>query len=146
LHWIIFNDVELRREEQDEMKKTAIFVVVVLLTAGAAYAREFEDKKKAGEYDVEVRIDKPSIGINIINIGIKDNSGKYVTDAKVSVEYSMMTRGIDVPRMTDRADAVPEKSGYRANLNFPMAGSGDIVVHISRAGKSSSAKFHFEVH
>ncbi len=35
------------------MKRLALFSLVMLLIAGIAYAKDYEIKKKAGEYDVE---------------------------------------------------------------------------------------------
>ena len=73
------------------MKRLTIAALILLLIVGIAYAKDYEVKKKAGEYDVEIKIDKnpPVVGDNNIGIEIKDASGKYVTDAKVKVEYSM---------------------------------------------------------
>ncbi|MEK7789670.1 MAG: FixH family protein, partial [Planctomycetota bacterium] len=73
------------------MKRLTVVTLILLLIAGIAYAKDYEVKKKAGEYDVVVKIDKnpPVVGDNNIEIEIKDASGKYVTDAKVRVEYSM---------------------------------------------------------
>ncbi len=128
------------------MKLTAV-AVVVLLTAGIAQAKDDAMKKQAGEYEVEVRIEKPSIGVNLVTIGVQDRSGRQVTDAKVSAEY-WMARGIDVPPMDNRAEAVLEGTVYRAMLTFPMAGAGagEIVVHITRGSESAAARFNIDVH
>ena len=55
------------------MKKIAVFAMVFLLIAGMAYAKDYEVKKKAGQYDVEVKMDKnpPAAGDNNISIEIK---------------------------------------------------------------------------
>ncbi len=73
------------------MKKTVVFAVILILIAGNAYAKEFKVKKDEGFYDVEAKIDNnpPVVGNNNISIEIKEKSGKYVTNAKVVVEYSM---------------------------------------------------------
>lgn len=76
------------------MKKTAAFIVILLFAAGVAHAKDYEVKKKVGEYNVEIRIDNARVGANNVKIEVKDESGNYVNDAKVNVKYSM-PEGID---------------------------------------------------
>jgi uncharacterized membrane protein len=54
------------------------FTAVLFFITGLTYAKDFEVTKKAGEYDVEVKIENPGVGANNIKIEIKDASGKYV--------------------------------------------------------------------
>jgi len=124
------------------MKKTLGIAMMVLLIAGIAYAKDYEVKKKAGQYDVEVKIDKnpPVVGDNNISIEIKDSTGKYVTDAKVKVEYSMPAMP-GMPAMNYKAEAVQEGDGYKAKMNLSMSGSWNIAVKVTKAGKTSSMKF-----
>jgi len=127
------------------MKKIAVFAMVFLLTAGIAYAKDYEVKKKAGQYNVEVKIDKnpPVVGDNNISIEIKDESGKSVTDAKVKVDYSMPAMP-GMPAMNYKEDATVSGNTYKAVMNLSMAGSWNIAVKITRAGKTSSAKFSID--
>lgn len=127
------------------MKKLAVFVVIIVLTAGIAYAKEFEVKEKAGDYQVEFKIDNLRVGANIVKIEIKDVSGKYVNDAKVQVKYSM-PEGIDLPQMNFETGTKLEGNEYKAKMKIPMAGTWTAVVNIMRGGKTSSAKFKLEVH
>ncbi len=124
------------------MKRLAVFTVILLLMAGIAYAKDYEVKKKAGEYNVEVKIDKnpPVVGDNNIEIEIKDASGKYVTDAKVVVEYSMPAMP-GMPAMNYKADAELKGNEYKAKMNLSMSGSWNIAVKITKAGKTSTMKF-----
>lgn len=124
------------------MKKLALFILVLLLVAGVAYAKDYEVKKKAGEYDVELKIDKnpPIVGDNNIEIEIKDSSGKYVTDAKVVVEYSMPAMP-GMPPMNYKTDAELKGDEYKAKMNLSMSGPWNIAVKITRAGKTSTMKF-----
>jgi len=87
------------------MRRVAYIALILLLIAGIAYGKEYEYKKKAGEYEVQVKIDRnpPVVGDNTMKIGIKDASGKYVTDAKVVVEYSMPLMP-GMPPMSYRTD------------------------------------------
>ncbi|MEW6001671.1 MAG: hypothetical protein AB1638_03355, partial [Nitrospirota bacterium] len=68
-----------------------MFILILLLASISTYAKDFEVKKKVGEYDVEVKIDKnpPVVGDNNVEIEITDSAGRYIKDAKVMVNYSM---------------------------------------------------------
>src|SRR5208282_533775 len=79
-------------KKETKMNKTLLLTMALLLViAGAAYAKGIELKQKAGDYNVEVRLDKnpPVVGNNNMEIEITDASGRSVTDAKVIVNYSM---------------------------------------------------------
>ncbi|MBI4691473.1 MAG: FixH family protein [Nitrospirae bacterium] len=129
------------------MKRLAVVGIILLLIAGIAYAKDYEVKKKAGEYDVEVKIDKnpPVVGDNNIEVEIKDASGKYVTDAKVKVEYSMPAMP-GMPAMNSKVDTELKGNEYKAKMNLSMAGSWNIAVKITRGGKTSTVKFNVDAH
>ena len=124
------------------MKKAIVLAVILLLIAGIALAKDYEVKKKAGQFDVVMRIDKnpPVVGDNNISIEIKDSSGKPVTDATVKVDYGMSAMP-GMPAMNYKTDAVLKGSEYKAVMNLSMSGPWNIVVKIVRAGQTSSAKF-----
>ncbi|HXX52993.1 MAG TPA: FixH family protein [Thermodesulfovibrionales bacterium] len=124
------------------MKRFGFVVLILFLAMGIAYAKDYEVKKKAGDFDVQVAIDKnpPVVGDNNMKIEIKDSSGKYVTDAKVAVDYSMPGMP-GMPAMNYKADAEVKGNEYRAKMNLSMSGSWNIAVKISRAGKTSTMKF-----
>jgi uncharacterized membrane protein len=127
------------------MKKVIACMVILLLTAAVAAAKDYELKKKAGDYEVEVRIDRnpPVVGDNNLKIEIKDSSGKYVTDATVVVDYSMPAMP-GMPPMNYKTDAQLKGNEYRATMNLSMSGPWNIVVKITRAGKTSTAKFNVD--
>ncbi|MEK7238940.1 MAG: FixH family protein, partial [Nitrospirota bacterium] len=129
------------------MKRLAVFTLSLLLIAGIAYAKDYEVKKKVGEYDVEVKIDKnpPVVGDNNIEIGIKDASGKYVIDAKVKVEYSMPAMP-GMPAMNYKTDTELKGDEYKAKINLSMSGSWNIAVKITRSGKTATMKFNVDAH
>ena len=56
-------------------------ILLLVLSAASAGARNYELRKKAGEYEAEVRMDRnpPSLGDNNIEIEIKDTGGKPLT-------------------------------------------------------------------
>lgn len=129
------------------MKRLTVLTIILLLIAGIAYAKDYEVKKKAGEYDVEIKIDKnpPVVGDNNIGIEIKDASGKYVTDAKVRIEYSMPAMP-GMPAMNYKTDTELKGYEYKAKMNLSMAGSWNVIVKITRGGKTTTVKFNVDAH
>ncbi len=124
------------------MKKIAFITIILFVTAGIAFSKDYEVRQKVSEYDVLVKIDRnpPVVGDNNIKIEIKDVVGKYVTDAKVVVEYSMPAMP-GMPPMNYKTNAELKENGYRARMNLSMSGPWNIAVKISRAGKTSTMKF-----
>jgi len=124
------------------MKKLLMIGLVVMLSAGMASAKDYEVKKKAGEFDVVVTIDKnpPVTGDNNVTVSVKDAGGKVVKDAKVIVDYSMPAMP-GMPAMNYKADAVQKGDAYKAVMNLSMAGSWNIAVKIIAGGKNGSLKF-----
>ncbi|MBI5676152.1 MAG: FixH family protein [Nitrospirae bacterium] len=127
------------------MKRVLIVLTGLLFLCGAAYAKDYEVKKKAGDYDVEIRIDKnpPVVGKNNMEIEIKDKSGKYVTGAKVVVEYGMPAMP-GMPAMDYKTDAELKGDEYRATMDVSMSGSWNVVVKITQGDKTSKAKFSID--
>jgi uncharacterized GH25 family protein len=128
------------------MKKIIAVVVILLLSAGVAFAKAYEVNKKAGDYSVNIKMDKnpPSVGMNNMEIAVTDKGGKPVKDAKVVVEYSMPAMPGMAP-MKYKADAKPDGEKYNASLNISMPGPWSVNVRISVAGKTVSTKFTFDV-
>lgn len=124
------------------MRNLLLIGMAVLLSAGVVFAKDYEVKKKAGEFDVVVTIDKnpPVTGDNNVTISVKDAGGKVVKDAKVAVDYSMPGMP-GMPPMNYKADAVQKGDVYAATMNLSMAGPWNIVVKISAGGKSGNMKF-----
>ncbi len=127
------------------MKRLTVFTLLLLLIAGIAYAKDYEVKKRAGDYAVEIKIDKnpPVVGDNNVTIEIKDASGKYVTDAKVKVEYSMPAMP-GMPAMNYKADATLSGNEYKAKMNFSMSGAWNVAVKITRGGKITAVRFNVD--
>jgi hypothetical protein len=124
------------------MKKLLTIGFVLLLSAGVALAKDYEVKKKAGDFDVVVTIDKnpPVTGDNGVTVIVKDASGKAVPGAKVVIDYSMPAMP-GMPAMNYKADAVQRGDSYVATMNLSMAGPWNIAVKISAGGKNGSMKF-----
>ena len=116
--------------------------MTLLLIAGIAYAKDYEVSKKAGDYNVLIKIDKnpPVAGKNNMEIAITDASGKAVTDAKVVLSYSMPAMA-GMPAMSYKADAEPKGNVYKTKVDYSMAGSWNNELKITRGGKTASARF-----
>ncbi|HEX8947378.1 MAG TPA: FixH family protein [Dissulfurispiraceae bacterium] len=124
------------------IKTTAVIAMVLLLIAGIAFAKDYEVTKKAGEYDVVVKMDKnpPVVGDNNVKVALKDASGKAVTDAKVSIDYGMPAMP-GMPAMNYKTDTEFKGGEYAAKMDLSMSGSWNIAVKIAKSGKTSTAKF-----
>jgi hypothetical protein len=124
------------------MKRLAIFVVVLLLIAGVVYAKDYEVSKKAGDYNVLIKIDKnpPIAGENNLEIAITDASGKAITDAKVVFNNSMAAMA-GMPAISYKVDTELKGKVYKAKINYSMSGSWNNEVRITQGGKTVSARF-----
>ena len=124
----------------------ALFLILLLiLSAASASATSYGLRKKTGEYETEVKMDRnpPSLGDNNIEIEIKDARGKPLTEAKVLVNYYMPP----MPRMAPMnytTDAKLKGEKYKATMNFIMSGPWIIAVKITHGGKTSTAKFNVD--
>ena len=124
------------------MKRWVLAAMVFFLFSGLASAKDYEVTKKAGDYTVVVTIDKnpPITGDNNLTVSVKDPAGAEVTDAKVSVEYSMPAMP-GMPAMKYGAAAGLTGKIYKTKVNFSMSGSWNMVVKIVRGGKTAQVKF-----
>ncbi len=128
------------------MRTFAIFCMVVLLSLAVAAHAATTVTKKAGDYTVDVTMDKnpPVTGKNAVDIAVKDKAGKAVTDAKVAVEYSMPAMP-GMPAMNYKSTAELKGEKYRAVIEPSMAGAWNIAVKIARGGKTETAKLTIDV-
>ena len=128
------------------MKRIVIAVMLVLLVAGMAAAKDYEVTKKAGDYNVVVKIDRnpPITGDNTLSVAIKDATGAEVKDAKVAVEYSMAAMP-GMPAVKVKTDMELKGNEYKAKINFSMPGGWSVAVIINRGNKKAQAKFSVDV-
>jgi hypothetical protein len=127
------------------MKKVALVPLILLVITAVAYARSYEVTKKAGPYTVIATIDKnpPVVGDNNISIEVKDSSGRDVTDARVSADYSMPAMP-GMPAMNYKTNAALRGNSYQSRINLSMAGSWNVAVKVTRLGKTASMKFSID--
>ena len=119
-----------------------LVVLLVVLLAGTAFAKESSVQKKAGDYSVDIKMDKdtPVVGSNNVEIVIKDKAGKVVTDAKVVVTASMPSMP-GMPAMENKADAKLDGGKYKAKIDLSMGGSWNMSVRITQGGQTATAKW-----
>jgi YtkA-like len=124
------------------MKKLTVLVLAILMAATIVYAKDYEVTKKAGDYNVVIKIDKnpPIAGQNNMEVGVTEASGKVVTDAKVLVSYSMPAM-TGMPPMSYKAEAQLKGNVYKTTINYSMSGSWNNEIRITRNGKTTSTKF-----
>lgn len=123
------------------MKKVLTIIMLVLLVAGFAQAKEYEIKKTAGEYSFDISIDRnpPVVGDNKVKIGIKDAAGSPVTDARVLIEYSMPAMP-GMPPMNYKSEGDLKDNLYHAVMKLNMSGSWNVSLRVTRAGKTTTLR------
>jgi len=125
------------------MKKwLCVGVVSMIFMVGTAFAGEYTVQKKAGDYTVDIRMDKnpPVVGANQVEVAVKDKAGTAVTDAKVQVIASMPAMP-GMPAMENKADAKIDGGKYKAKIDLSMGGSWNMSVRITQDGKTAIAKW-----
>lgn len=128
------------------MKRIALIFVVLLLVSGLAFAKDYEITKKAGDYTVQVKIDRnpPVTGQNKMDVGIKDLKGKDVTDATVAVDYGMPAMP-GMPAMNYKAKTELKGNRYLTDINFSMSGPWTVNIKIMQRGKTQTVKLNVDV-
>ena len=117
-----------------------------LMACSLALAKDYELTKKAGDYNVQIKIDKnpPVTGVNQINVAIKDAKGIAVTDAAVSIDYGMPAMP-GMGAMNYKTTAVLKGESYLASINLSAAGPWSVTVKITRGGKTQAVKLNVDV-
>ena len=128
------------------MKRFSTALIILFLAVGLVYAKDYTVVKKAGSFTVEVKMDKnpPITGPNKMEINIKDDKGANVTDATVTVDYSMPAMP-GMPAMNYKNKAELNGSRYLAKVNFSMSGAWAVNIKITRAGKTQAVKLNVDV-
>lgn len=126
------------------MKKITALMLVMPLLGLIGCAKGFELQKTAGELTVAMHLDKnPFVGANDMTVTVKDKAGNPVTDAVVTVDYSMPAMP-GMPAMDYKADATLQGPQYKATMNLSMAGPWNIAIKITRAGKTETVNFNVD--
>jgi hypothetical protein len=128
------------------MKKLLTSLIMLFLAVGLASAKDYMVTKQVGDYTINVKMDKnpPVTGDNKMGITIQDKTGAEVTDAIVSIEYTMPAMP-GMPAMNYKSTTELKDKQYTATLNFSMSGAWGVNIKITRAGKTQSVKFNVDV-
>lgn len=128
------------------MKKLCLVVLIIFVMVSVAYARGYKARKKTGNYVVQMTINRnpPIVDKNILTLEIKDKNGKYVTDAKVLVNYYMPPMP-GMPPMNYKTIAKLSGNKYEATMHLIMSGPWNILIKITRSGETSRVRFAIDV-
>ena len=128
------------------MKKLLTSLIMLFLAVGLASAKDYMVTKQVGDYTINVKMDKnpPVTGDNKMGITIQDKTGAEVTDAIVSIEYTMPAMP-GMPAMNYKSTTELKDKQYTATLNFSMSGAWGVNIKITRAGKTQLVKFNVDV-
>jgi hypothetical protein len=123
-----------------------LLAAAFLMACGLAFAKDYELTKKAGDYDVQIKIDKnpPVTGINNMTVAFKDAAGNAVTDATVAIDYGMPAMS-GMGAMNYKTNAIVKGDSYLATINFSMSGPWFINIKISRGGKTQTVKLNVDI-
>jgi hypothetical protein len=119
---------------------------IFLMACSWALAKDYELTKKAGDYNVQIKIDKnpPVTGINKMTVAIKDVKGIAITDATVAIDYGMPAMP-GMGAMNYKTNATVKGDSYLATINFSMSGPSFINIKITRSGKTQTVKMNVDV-
>lgn len=111
-------------------------LLLVLCAAAEGLAGDYRVRRKTSNHVVDALINRnpPVMGENTIRIEIRDTKGRYLTGARVSVNYYMPPMPGMVP-MNYTVTAVEDGGRYRARMNFIMTGPWNIVIHFNAGGR-----------
>jgi hypothetical protein len=123
-----------------------IVLVALLFFSDMASAREYQARKKTPNYTVGMTIDRnpPIVDKNMLSLEIRDSSGRMVEDAKVLVNYYMPPMPGMAP-MNYKTYAKLSGSSYVVIMDLIMSGPWNIVIKITRGGKTDTARFAIDV-
>jgi hypothetical protein len=126
--------------------RIALLIVLLLLAASTASAKSYEVKKKVGDYNVVMKIDRnpPIAGDNHVTIEIIDAHGRCACDAVVIIEYSRPATQ-ETPALTYQADTYLKRGRYIGTMRLPLAGPWNIAVKIVKGKKKWTTNFIVDV-
>jgi hypothetical protein len=96
----------------------------------------------AERVDITFSPDPPKTGDNMLEVSVKDASGRPIADAEVSVTFFMPAMPtMNMPAMRNEAKLPPVGGGmYRGPGQVMMAGRWDITVTVTRGGARLGSK------
>ncbi len=138
--------IKVIKKREDQMKKTVLAIMMIMLAASAAYAKGYEASKQAGPFKLNITLEKnpPATGDNNISIIVWDGAGKPLKDAKVNVDYGMPAMP-GMPAMNYKTALAGKDGKFSGKLNFSMPGAWSVEVMVESAGKKGKTKLNIDV-
>jgi hypothetical protein len=123
-----------------------VILLTFLFLSDMSFASDYRAKKKTPNFNVEMSIDRnpPIVDKNRLTLEIRDKSGNEVADAKVLVNYYMPPMP-GMPPMNYKTYAKLSGNSYIVIMDLIMSGPWNIIVKISRGGKTDTARFAIDV-
>jgi hypothetical protein len=141
-----------RRERVSDHKRipaeaaAGLMAAVLILGLAMPADADYRVRRKTSNHVVDAAINRnpPIMGENTIRIEIRDAEGRYLTGARVSVNYYMPPMPGMVP-MNYTIPAAPDGNGYSAKMNFIMTGPWNIIIRVESGGSPWRVTFPIDV-
>jgi len=138
--------LSIDKVETRVMNRFALLILLLLLSANAAYARPYEVERKVGGYSVVMKIDRnpPVAGDNNVSIEVTDVSTGCACNATVVIEYSRPAMP-GMPPLHYKADTVLKRGRHIGRISLSAAGFWNIAVKITSQDKAWTTNFTVDV-
>jgi nitrogen fixation protein FixH len=125
----------------DSMKRFSLAAVAVITTLVLAVGTSwgYESQKTTGGLTITLSVGSYPLvsGNNDVRVKITDETGKAVTDAKVSVRFYMPAMPGMAP-MSSRPKLVHAGDDYKFKADVAMEGTWKAEIKVKRKGKSTA--------
>jgi nitrogen fixation protein FixH len=124
------------------MKKAVIVLMALMVFSSVVYAGSLTSETKAGDIAVDVSVDNNPliVGKNNMNIKLRDDQGKAVTDAEIGIYYFMPSmRAMNYTTSAELKDGV-----YTAVIKPTMPGKWDVDITVKGKGADRKATISFD--
>ncbi len=126
---------------------TFIFLSAAALPAFALFEKSFSPVSQPAGYTITLtsKPSPPQLGENLLDISIKDSSGKPVQDGQVFLTAAMA--GMKMSTDDDQIKTENKKNGhYSGKVDLSMGGKWQVTVHVKKGQQpESAAVFEFDI-
>ncbi len=133
------------------MKKVSLSILTLFLVAGVFLmtgcgqnTHKIIKTTNNLTFNMEFNKNPPIRGSNTLTITLNNQDNSFVTDADVSVNYSMPGMP-GMPPMNFNATAQLKGNSYKTDVNFPMPGSWNVRVKAVQGDEIRKVKFNVDV-
>jgi hypothetical protein len=129
-----------------KMKRFALLMLLLLLSATAANATSYKIERSVGGYSVLMSIDRnpPVAGDNTVTIEVTDATTGCACNADVVIEYSRPAMP-GSPPLSYRANTVMKRGRHVGKITLSLAGFWNIAVKITSGNKTWTTNFTVDV-